>query len=58
MKEAREVLRLLQQLEQVEIGAPLKLEDVLDGAEVTEEDLERVRREWGEFLTLAGIEEE
>jgi len=58
VKEAREMLRLLQKLEAVEIGSPLKLEDLLQGAEISTEDLERVRREWGEFLQLAGIEEE
>jgi len=44
--------------ERVEIGEPVALKDLLAGSDVTEEDLERVKREWVEFLRLAGIEEE
>lgn len=58
VREMRDTLRVFQQLEVVPLGAPLELKDLLGGAEITEEDLERVRREWGEFLRLAGIEEE
>ncbi|MFH1484739.1 MAG: hypothetical protein ABIH46_01590, partial [Chloroflexota bacterium] len=58
VKEAREVLRILQKLEAVEIGAPLKLEDLLSGSEISTEDLKRIRHEWGDFLAIAGIDEE
>ncbi|MFH1485967.1 MAG: hypothetical protein ABIH46_07850, partial [Chloroflexota bacterium] len=58
VKEAREMLRLLQKLEAVEIGSPLKLEDLLQGAEISIEDLKRIRHEWGDFLAVAGIDEE
>lgn len=57
-REARKIFRLLQQLEQVEIGVPLTLKDLMSGADVTPEDLERVRREWDELLSIAQIEEE
>jgi len=57
-REARELYRLLQQLEQVELGAPLKLKDLYDGSEVTAEDVERVRQAFPELLHDAGIEEE
>jgi hypothetical protein len=58
VREMREALKILREMGEVEIGEPIALKDLLSGAEVSEEDLERVRREWGEFLRLAGIEEE
>jgi len=58
VREMREALKILREMGEVEIGEPVALKDLLKGSDVTPEDLERVKREWVEFLRLAGIEEE
>lgn len=58
VREMRQALMILREMGEVEIGEPQTLKDLLSGSEVTEEDLERIQREWREFLRIAGIEEE
>jgi len=58
VREARDVLRLLQALQEIPLGSPLKLEDLMQGSEVTEEDIEAAKRSFTDLLELAGIEEE
>ncbi len=58
VREARDVLRLLQALKDTPLGTPLKLQDLLKGSEVTEDDITRAKLEFGELLNIAGMEEE
>jgi len=58
VREMREALKILREMGDIEIGEPQSLKDLLGGDDVTEEDLERIRLDWKNFLVLAGIEEE
>jgi len=58
VREMREALKILREMGDIEIGEPVALKDLLNGAEVTPDDLVAIRREWADFLAIAGIEEE